>query len=376
MANTNIALGAQSPMGGAMDRYLKAVQIKRAQDASQMDDMQMQDYQKDREFAEQDRQNTKSNNDFTRAIKQIEAVEKIAPLAKDENTYQQVKEMLKPILGVDAVAKMPPNYDPTWIGTQMGDLNKIKSQLPASIQEYEYLTNLQAEDAKDGGKRAETWMLNRRAPKYLDVQSGYVMANQLDPTQTTNVVDKGLTTEQQQDKEKRETAVSKMQEYKSAYANNVILKIADAKAKVSKTTTGLLGVAGSKIPALPGMGANNAYNLRQDIETIKANIGFDKLQQMREASPTGGALGQVAVQELNALQNSIASLDQGQDDATLLKHLTDVETHYNNFLGTMEKINSGQDAPTQEQPPEGAKQAPDGNYYVPNPQGGWLQWQP
>ena len=54
----------------------------------------------------------------------------------------------------------------------------------------------------------------------------------------------------------------------------------------------------------------NARAIFNAVNTIKANIGFDALQKMREASPTGGALGQVAVQELEMLHSTIASLDQ------------------------------------------------------------------
>ena len=68
------------------------------------------------------------------------------------------------------------------------------------------------------------------------------------------------------------------------------------------------------------------------VETIKANIGFDKLQQMREASPTGGALGQVAVQELVALQASLGSLSLDQSREEFARSLKNIENHYNNML--------------------------------------------
>ena len=57
------------------------------------------------------------------------------------------------------------------------------------------------------------------------------------------------------------------------------------------------------------IGGTKATDLNQLSETVRANIGFDRLQRMREESPTGGALGQVAVQELNALQASLGSLE-------------------------------------------------------------------
>jgi len=77
--------------------------------------------------------------------------------------------------------------------------------------------------------------------------------------------------------------------------------------------------------------------LRDKLTTIKANIGFDKLQQMRAASPTGGALGQVAVQELVALQSSLGSLNQWSDPDVLKANLQKIKMHYKNFLEAQRK---------------------------------------
>ena len=57
------------------------------------------------------------------------------------------------------------------------------------------------------------------------------------------------------------------------------------------------------------IGGTEARNLSKTIETVSATIGFDRLQRMRDESPTGGALGQVAVQELEALRATMGSLD-------------------------------------------------------------------
>jgi hypothetical protein len=97
------------------------------------------------------------------------------------------------------------------------------------------------------------------------------------------------------------------------------------------TTTGLLGVATGTIAGTP------AYDLAQKIETILANVGFDRLQQMREESPTGGALGQVAVQELVSLQNSIANLKQGQSQEQFLGNLDRVDNVFASLEEAMRK---------------------------------------
>lgn len=109
---------------------------------------------------------------------------------------------------------------------------------------------------------------------------------------------------------------------------NVIGKVDDAISKVNAWTAG----PASTLSAIPGTAARN---LSTDITTIKANLGFDRLQQMRDTSPTGGALGQVAVQELEALQASIDSLDAGQSPSQLKANLAAVKTHYANWEKTV-----------------------------------------
>ena len=65
----------------------------------------------------------------------------------------------------------------------------------------------------------------------------------------------------------------------------------------------------------------DARKLSGKLETIKANLGFEKLQQMREQSPTGGALGQVSDFENKLLQSTFGNLDQYGDDAELVRNL-------------------------------------------------------
>lgn len=89
------------------------------------------------------------------------------------------------------------------------------------------------------------------------------------------------------------------------------------------------GIGGAVLGEVPG---SRAYNLRSTVESIKANLGFEQLQAMRDASPTGGALGQVAVQELTALQATLANLDPNQEQEQLVANLTKVKEHYNALM--------------------------------------------
>jgi hypothetical protein len=53
---------------------------------------------------------------------------------------------------------------------------------------------------------------------------------------------------------------------------------------------------------------------------------------MRDQSKTGGALGQVAVRELDLLQKTIKSLNQSLDEDTLRKNLNAVKQRYESAL--------------------------------------------
>jgi len=65
-----------------------------------------------------------------------------------------------------------------------------------------------------------------------------------------------------------------------------------------------------------------AQSLASDIEVIKSNIGLNSLLDLKER---GGTLGQIAVFELQALQNSLANLDISLPPDRLKSNLREVE---------------------------------------------------
>jgi len=91
------------------------------------------------------------------------------------------------------------------------------------------------------------------------------------------------------------------------------------------TTTGM----GSYLSSIPG---TDAKSLKERLGSIKANIGFDYLQAMREASPTGGALGNVSDKELQGLQSVFGSLEQSLDAKELTYNLNLLNYTYNNVI--------------------------------------------
>lgn len=91
------------------------------------------------------------------------------------------------------------------------------------------------------------------------------------------------------------------------YAGNALRAIDEALKITSGQTTGAVGAVMRRIPG------TQARNLDAALNTIKANVGFDALREMRSASETGGALGQVSNIENILLQSVRAALDQTQD---------------------------------------------------------------
>ena len=61
------------------------------------------------------------------------------------------------------------------------------------------------------------------------------------------------------------------------------------------------------------------------IQTIQANVGFDRLQEMRNSSPTGGALGNVSNKELELLTSVLGNLGNMQGLSQLRENLKRIQ---------------------------------------------------
>ena len=95
----------------------------------------------------------------------------------------------------------------------------------------------------------------------------------------------------------------------------------------------LTGWTGSLLSAVPGTPAHDTLN---SINTIEAAVGFDRLQKMRDDSPTGGALGQVTERELALLSQSLGSLKQSSSREQFVANLNAVEKHYQAAVAAVE----------------------------------------
>lgn len=95
--------------------------------------------------------------------------------------------------------------------------------------------------------------------------------------------------------------------------------------------TGFMGNALSFIAGTP------AHDTKMAIETVVSSIGFDRLQKMRDDSPTGGALGQVSERELAQLNASLGNLRQSQSREQFKANLALVKKHYISAVKAIEQ---------------------------------------
>ncbi len=80
------------------------------------------------------------------------------------------------------------------------------------------------------------------------------------------------------------------------------------------------------------LGGTNAADYRALVDTISANVGFDRLTQMRAESPTGGALGAISDTEMRLLSSVLGSLSQSQSPAQASENLKRLQEVYRGIL--------------------------------------------
>lgn len=81
------------------------------------------------------------------------------------------------------------------------------------------------------------------------------------------------------------------------------------------TSSGIIGSLAQHLPT------SAASRLENTIKTVKAHIKIDKLQEIRNNSPTGGAFGNVSDEENRTLESTLGSLSLEQPQQDLIRNL-------------------------------------------------------
>lgn len=128
--------------------------------------------------------------------------------------------------------------------------------------------------------------------------------------------------------EQAAASASQGSETRGTYADIVTEDIGRALTILEQDPTFTTGMFGA---ALGNWKGSNADRLDQLLNTVRSNVSFDRLQLMRESSPTGGALGSVTEKELTLLQSAIGSLERS-DPRDLAYNLKRVQEIYDRVM--------------------------------------------
>lgn len=99
--------------------------------------------------------------------------------------------------------------------------------------------------------------------------------------------------------------------------------------KELKAISGMTGPTMAKVPG------TDAYTGAQKLENLQTRAFVTEIQKMRQASPTGGAVGSVTEKEMSALSNIQASLKAGLKEDVLKKQLQQYIASANRALKTI-----------------------------------------
>lgn len=102
---------------------------------------------------------------------------------------------------------------------------------------------------------------------------------------------------------------------------------------------GKAGVFGPPAIVTRNIPGTSTYTAEKMIQSALSNVGFDALQEMRQNSPTGGALGNVSDHEVTRLQQTLGSLDVTQPAPIVRDNIKRIINIYRDTVyGTPEQI--------------------------------------
>ena len=113
---------------------------------------------------------------------------------------------------------------------------------------------------------------------------------------------------------------------KADNVNQVIDDILATNKNATLPTTGFVG------DVLSNIGGTAAGDIAANLNTLRAAASFGSLQAMREASPTGGALGAVSDTEIKLLNSELAALEQSQSEEQFFRNLERFRKVYNEIV--------------------------------------------
>jgi hypothetical protein len=217
------------------------------------------------------------------------------------------------------------------VARQKGDQDALTALNARAMDPAEYLTNKATAEPKDIYKVVGNRIFNTEAGEYIEPSKA---AELIPMSSLKDVV----------------TPESLIEYAKTGDPNVLDAIVEDKEAENQKVRSQLLstdnvlntvkeasGLSGEVYPVLYDVAkflpTTDARQLSGRVDTLKSALSFDRLQQMRDQSKTGGALGNVSNVELGLLGANVAALDPASGD--FAQQLQKVEMSYTNFKNAL-----------------------------------------
>lgn len=214
------------------------------------------------------------------------------------------------------------------IGPIADDLRTGKSTLGAALEDFEVIAG------RPPNKREEAVLTRvyQAREAELRAKQGARNENQKPPPgyrfaadgTTLEAIPGGPAAEKAKDKEDKKGRTDS----EKAQIASVVVDDIDRALSIVKKNPRATGFKGAALSLVPG---SDAFELNRMIDTIKANVTFDRLQQIRQNSPTGAAVGNVSDKDMNLLASSAGSLSPSMHPRTLEYNFNRIKQLYAPF---------------------------------------------
>ena len=261
-------------------------------------------------------------------------------IANASEKYGVSWEMIAAIIKADSNFADPRMNDQGQISDKGARQRAYRTMNPGNVGNVDSGANVQMNSWQDGvdavaknlAWRKTTVTQGQNIPSEVSALSELVRTGRLTEKEALDKVSKGNS--KRLTEELAKISVEKIvSSYTEEMKNRTLESVDELLTQVNPYTVGF-GVLVKGIPT------SQARSFAAQLDTLKANIAFGELTAMREASKTGGALGQVSDREGKLLANALGALDQGQSPEQFKAQLEKIKNSINKWKQEVNQYSS------------------------------------
>lgn len=252
---------------------------------------------------------------LAQAKTRLDLVGRLVGGVTDEASFQAARQQAQAYgIPLDGV---PDRYDPAWVAqtrqqtlTAQQQMDNFYKQKGLEIQR----DRLELERTAPRGQVVDT----AQGVMIVDPRSG--ASRPAVGSDNQPIMGERAAQDQKRQRERRVESIEALQAVENSSSN---LDRLASEARSIMSDPALRRIVGP-MGMLPNWPGGSAADVQARLETLKSQAGFAVLQAMRDASKTGGALGNVSNFEVQALQNNLAALDTSQSPESFMRSLQQI----------------------------------------------------